>query len=412
MSAAPYSLPAGHKNIDTLRDLGKLPLHFTSDITIGELSLYADYVFPDLSFLERWEFQGSHPNMPIKVQPIRQPATDFGNVHVRVFGEEMPCSFEALLLGLAEKLGLPGFGPNGLGAGQPLHRPEDLYLKMVANVALEGAPVPDANAEEMRIFRQARSHLHTAVFDEERWRRTVTAAEWPKVVYLLNRGGRFEDYANAMRGDKHAHAYDKLLSLYCEKVNGFKNAFTGENFRGFPCYLPIADARGRPLTELEQGYPLQLLTHRNIAMTKSRTISNYWLLALTPENAILINPRDAAPLGLRNGDRAKVVSASNPAGVWDLGPNWQKPMIGPVRLTETIMPGCISFSLGHGHWAMGSSDMTIDGRRIPGDPRRAEGVHANAAMLLDPYLQDTALLDPIGGSVSFYDTKVRLEKVI
>jgi hypothetical protein len=43
--------------------------------------------------------------------------------------------------------------------------------------------------------------------------------------------------------------------------------------------------------------------------------------------------------------------------------------------------------------------------------RRATGVHANAAMRLDDYLKNTCLLDPVGGSVSFYDTKVRLVKV-
>lgn len=411
MAAAPYSLPGGQTNIAVLRDVNTLPLHFTSDITIGEMSLYADYIFPDLSYLERWEFQGSHPNMPIKVQPIRQPTADFGNVRVRVFGEEMACSFEAVVLALAEKLGLPGFGTAGLGPGKPLNRPEDLYLKMVTNVAMDGTPVPDASAEEQRVFREARRHLPGSVFNESRWQQAVTAAEWPKVVYLLNRGGRFEDYANAFRGPRHAHAYDKLLSLYCEKVNGFKNAFTGRNFSGYPCYLPITDVTGQPLTELERGYPFTLLTHRHIAQTKSRTISNYWLLALLPDNGLLINPTDAAGLDVRTGDRVKIVSAVNPEGIWELGPDWKKPMIGKVRLTETIMPGCVSFTLGHGHWAMGATDMVIDGRNVPGDPRRAEGVHANAAMWLDPHLGNTCLLDPIGGSVSFYDSKVRLVKM-
>ncbi len=410
MSAATYALPGGHTNIAILRDLEKVPLHFTSDITIGEMSMYADYIFPDLSFLERWEFQGSHPNMPVKVQPIRQPTSDFGNVRVNVFGETMPCSFEALLLALAEKLGLPGFGPDGLGKGLPLARPEDLYLKMVANVAYEGTPVPDADAEETTVFRQARRHLKTELFDEARWRKAVTAEQWPKVVYLLNRGGRFEDYAKAYQGDRHAHPYDKLLSLYCEKVAGIKNAFTGKNFAGYPCYLPIADALGRPTTNLEKDHPFTLLTHRVIAMTKSRTISNYWLLALAPENGLLLNPRDAAGQAIKEGDLVRVVSATNPEGVWDIAPGVRKPMIGKVKLTEMIMPGCVSFSLGHGHWAIGASDMIIDDKKVPGDPRRAHGVHANAAMWLDPHLKNTCMLDPIGGSVSFYDTRVRLEK--
>jgi anaerobic selenocysteine-containing dehydrogenase len=86
-------------------------------------------------------------------------------------------------------------------------------------------------------------------------------------------------------------------------------------------------------------------------------------------------------------------------------------MIGKVKVVEGIRPGIIGFSLGHGHWAAGSSDIVVDGKKIKGDPRRATGVHANAAMRLDDYLKNTCLLDPVGGSVSFYDTKVKLTKV-
>ena len=42
---------------------------------------------------------------------------------------------------------------------------------------------------------------------------------------------------------------------------------------------------------------------------------------------------------------------------------------------------------------------------------RATGVHANAAMRLDDHVTNTSLYDPVGGSVSFYDTKVKLTKV-
>src|SRR6266540_561321 len=64
MAAATYSLPAGQTNIKALQDLERVPLYFANDITVGPTSIYADYVFPDLHYLERWEMQGSHPNMP------------------------------------------------------------------------------------------------------------------------------------------------------------------------------------------------------------------------------------------------------------------------------------------------------------------------------------------------------------
>ena len=73
MGAPVYSLPAGHKLIEILSDTKKLPLFIVSDIVIGETSMYADYIFPDTTYLERWEFAGSHPSVAPKVFPIRQP---------------------------------------------------------------------------------------------------------------------------------------------------------------------------------------------------------------------------------------------------------------------------------------------------------------------------------------------------
>jgi hypothetical protein len=107
----------------------------------------------------------------------------------------------------------------------------------------------------------------------------------------------------------------------------------------------------------------------------------------------------------------KVVSATNKEGVYDLGNGRKKAMAGKVKLSETIMPGAVTFTLGHGHWATGAADVTIDGKVVKGDPKRGTGVHANAAMWIDPHLKNTCMLDPVGGSVSFYDTKVNLVKV-
>ncbi|MBR9990957.1 MAG: hypothetical protein KFH98_14440, partial [Gemmatimonadetes bacterium] len=64
-----------------------------------------------------------------------------------------------------------------------------------------------------------------------------------------------------------------------------------------------------------------------------------------------------------------------------------------------------------GHWATGAVDITIDDQVIRGEPRRQAGFHANAAMWVDPALKNTCMLDPVGGSVSFYDTHVKLEPV-
>ncbi len=412
MGTPAYSLPAGQTNIEILADVNKLPLYFASDILIGTTTMYADYIFPDLSYLERWEMQGSHPNMPAKVQPIRQPVIAPIPEPVRVFGEDMPCSYEALQLALAERLGIKGYGKDGFGPGQDFTRPDDFYIRMVANAATEGTPVPDADDEELRLFLESRRHLPKIVFDPHHWE-NIAGQNWRKVVYVLNRGGRFQDYTDMYKGDHVANQYKKSINIYQEKTAGTKNAFTGKSNPGYAAYIPITTATGKSPKEagLEEGFELHLITQRDILQCKSRTVVDYWLLAIRPENEVILHTSDARRIGIRDGDRVKVVSATNPEGVWDLKNGTKKPMVGKVKVTETIMPGVITFTLGHGHWATGAADVEINGRLVKGDPRRATGVHANAAMWIDPYLKNTCMLDPVGGSVSFYDTKVKLVRV-
>jgi hypothetical protein len=71
----------------------------------------------------------------------------------------------------------------------------------------------------------------------------------------------------------------------------------------------------------------------------------------------------------------------------------------------------VGFSLGYGHWAYGAADVVIDGQVVAADPSRSAGLHGNAAMRVDPVLGNTPLVDKVGGSAVFYDTRVKLAKV-
>jgi len=414
MGAPTYSLPAGHTNIAILRDVKKLPLYIANDILIGSTSMYADYIFPDLSFLERWEFQASHPNVTNKIQPIRQPVIAPIPESCTVFGKKYPISFETMLMGIAEQLALPGFGKDAFGDGLDLSHPDDLYLRQVANLAFGEEPdgsknVPDADDREMNLFLAARKHLPAEVFDAARWEAIVGTKMWPKVVYVLNRGGRFEDYDKGWKGDRLGHPWAKLMNIYQEKTAKTIHSGTGKKHRGCAQYIPIQDYVGAPLDTYRKGFDLALITHRTISQTKSRTIADPWLAALMPDNGILINPADVKRLGLHEGQEVKIVSATNLTGEYDVANGHRKTMVGKVKPTQTLRPGVISFALGFGHFATGSNDVTIDGVVIKGEERRKAGVHANAAMWIDPTLKNTCLVDPVGGSVSFYDTWVRLE---
>jgi anaerobic selenocysteine-containing dehydrogenase/Ni/Fe-hydrogenase subunit HybB-like protein len=408
MGTPVYSLPGGHANIEVLSDPKQLPLFVASDIVVGETSMYADYVFPDLTYLERWEFAGSHPNIAEKVQPIRQPVIAPLTENVTVFGEEQPLSFEAMVFGLAEKLKLPGFGPNGLEQGRPLARPEDLYLLMAANVAAgdKEGPVEPASKEEIDLFVTSRRHLPKTVFDPERYERAVGAEWWPRTVTVLARGGRFDD--TRYDGELLKNAYGKQLNLYQEKSAKAVNAMTGEHYPGVAVYVP-APRSSTGVSIEDAGFPLRLITFREMAHTKSRTAADYWLLDLLPENSLLLNTVDAEELGYAEGDWARLTSATNPDGTWPIGNGKSWPMVGKVKVIEGLRPGVVAFSLGHGHWAYGASDIVIDGDTVRGDSRRAAGFHGNAAMRIDPHLKNTCLADLSGGSAVFYDTSVKLE---
>jgi anaerobic selenocysteine-containing dehydrogenase len=231
------------------------------------------------------------------------------------------------------------------------------------------------------------------------------------VVTVLNRGGRFQGYAQAYKDSQLSNKYGKLVGIYFDKFVTTKHSMTGEPYVGHAHFIdgPL-DCTGKKLGDEAQGFDMTLITYKAIMQTKSRTSGNYWLQALYPENAIEISPTDAARLTLKDGDKVKVVSASNENGAWDLGHGQQKPMIGRVRIREGIRPGVVAFSLGHGHWAYGAQGITIDGETVAADARRATGVHANAAMRVDPVLKNTGLVDTVGGSAVFYQSQVKLVK--
>jgi len=410
MGTPGYAAPAGQTALEILSDLEKIPLFFACDIVIAETSMYADYLFPDTAIWERWGSPHITPDVITAVSKVRQPLVTPMTEVVSVFGRKQHIGMEAIMLAIAEKLGMPNHGKNGFGPGQAMEQVDDWFIRIVANFAKgdkPGTEVPDASAEEIKLFMDARRHLSDHVFDPERWKRIVGDSLWPKVIYVLNRGGRFENADKGYRGGKVAHAYKGMFNLYVENVAKGRHTGTGANFSGLAKHEQVTDLHGNPV--VEEGYPFQLVTYKEIVGGQSRTPGNYWSQTLMlPENFILMNSRDAKKQGFKDGAMARIVSESNPKGEWDLRNGRKVPMVGKIKITEGIRPGVVAVSWHNGHWAYGASDQTVDGKIVKGDERRATGLCANAAMRIDPVLGDMCLTDPIGGSSSFFDTKVKV----
>ena len=412
------SSPAGHKMIEALVDLNKVPLYFASDIVIGETSMYADYIFPDTTVWERWGFPHTTPAVPIKHSKIRQPAVEPLVEKVKVFGEEMPVNMETVMLSIAEKLQLPGYGKNGFAPGMDFKRQEFFYLKMAANIAAgdkSGETVDDINSEELNVFLKARRHLSKAIFNIEMFKKSVSDNNgnnwWNKVAYVLNKGGRMEDFdAYQQSGDKIPHKFGGMFNVYVEPVALTKHPFTGKRFFGI---APSNSVKGFDDKPVDQGdYPLNLITYKEIIGGQSRTLPiDYWLSVVGPENYIIINSITAKEHGLNDGDTAKLVSSTNINGIWDLRNGNVLPVAGKIKVVEGLRPGVVSVSWSYGHWAYGSNTVTIDGNKVEGDKRRKAGLCPNAVMHVDPVLKNVSLEDLIGGSASYYDSKVNLVKL-
>ena len=326
----------------------------------------------------------------------------------------MPISAESFLIACAKRLGLSGVGADGLGTGWDFNRPEDYYLKAVVNIAYgdkAGEAVPNASAEEQAIFEQARRHLPPSVFDINKWKAAVRPEEWPKVVYVLNRGGHFENSDKAYNGDYLRHTHGGQVHFYAEDVANAKNSITGEYFDGLPKYEPVKDAAGNTIDPVE--YPFAMITFKEIFGGHSRTASNYWAnYSLQPENYVLVSKSDAQAYGLKDGDTVRVVSPSS-SGLIDLGNGTQAKVEGKVKTLEGMRPGTVAVSWHYGHWnAYGArAEIEIDGSRITTDVRRATGLCPNPVMQVDTSIGKVGLTDPIGGGASFFDTRVKLEKV-
>jgi anaerobic selenocysteine-containing dehydrogenase len=125
-------------------------------------------------------------------------------------------------------------------------------------------------------------------------------------------------------------------------------------------------------------------------------------MIIQPENFVEINASDARRLGIRDGDAVRLVSATSPGGV-----------VGKARVTEGVRPGVIAVSHHFGHWELASKPHAVDGVAQGADPSRGTGIQVNPIMRLDQFkgkVLNTSIQDKIGGSVSFYDSRVKLVK--
>jgi anaerobic selenocysteine-containing dehydrogenase len=392
-----YSIP-GHRQIakEVLTDENKLPFFVAIDTEFGETSSLADILLPDVPFLEKFNAPGVAPTILTKVSGIRQPIVGFINgtpVHEL---PSMPAKathrsiypdcrmLEDILIEIGKAMGLPGFGANafpdgydfgGAGSGDlALDSAWDWYKRLYSNIAGDaGALVPGAT-------------------------------ELDKINYILARGGVMAAASTAYDSgnpDLLKSRFDKSeVHFYVEDFATGTDSMTGQKFQGSPNYEAIKTALDNPLGD-NAGYPLKLLTYKPAWHAQGRTIINDTLRALQKENFVEISATDASTRGIVTGDLARLSSPSAPEGI-----------VGRALVVEGMRPGVVAVAHSFGHWEMSSRPHTVNGASTGADAGRGAGIQANVVMENDPDLgKSVCLQDKIGGSASFYDSRVQVEKV-
>ncbi|MFN7106324.1 MAG: molybdopterin dinucleotide binding domain-containing protein, partial [Pyrobaculum sp.] len=185
----------------------------------------------------------------------------------------------------------------------------------------------------------------------------IPPEEWRYAAYALARGGVFTSYEASFDSagwSRRSVPGDKILKLWHDKLAATRNSVTGEKFYGGPKYFPPATyapaapafqktdkwLHGTPLRQLYKPdeWPLTLIFSSGPLYTKHRSQFYYWTKQISPENFVVLNPKDAARVGVETGD---VVRVETPWGHVEA----------PAVVSPAVSPGVAYVPYGMGRWA-------------------------------------------------------------
>ena len=356
--------------VDLLKDPDVVPLAITCDVFMGEHAQLSDYFVPDTTPYESFGIRTQEGYWNGKGNTVRWQVVE---PKTMLLEDGRHASYEAFVCDVAERLGLPGFGADAIkgadGSSWPLNDACDFFLKGVANLAYsDDDPVDDITDEEV--------HLQGLDSLPEAWKAAVTEEEWPKVLKVLSRGGRFWPIEQAY-DDKGRSAYAASFQtiFFNESRASGLNSYTGETGSGVLHWKPecFADESVIRDTHGQEDWPFTSTNYKPRFRSISMLANSPVMRDMCAENYIEMNADDAAELGIAAGDTVRV---ENPTG--DV-------MVAPAMPRAGIARHTFAVAYGYGHIAYGSQDVQIGDELRAGDPAIAAGVHLQT--MLDPTVE-------------------------
>ena len=315
---------------DKLKDPRALPLAVSINPYINETSALADYIVPDTVTYESWGMSAPWADVIAKASTVRWPAVQ---PRVARTATDEPVCLETFLIACAKRLGMPGFGAGAItdkdGAKYALDTPRTSSCAAWPTSPRRRQAVPEASDDDM------------ALTGVDRYAALLQA----KLAGRVAPGGDADEPGRALR--PHAGRLDRGRA----DAPGLGQAAAGlERGAGglSPCHdrralqrLPdvVSGAPGRRPRRARRisapglALPAQLLQVQPDELDLDRRGP---AAPGAPAQPVSINRQDGERLGLRNGDKVRIVT---PGGS----------VIGLALLRDGIQPGAVGIEHGYGH---------------------------------------------------------------
>ncbi|MDA8192633.1 MAG: molybdopterin-dependent oxidoreductase [Thermaerobacter sp.] len=371
----------------------RIPHVVVIDSYDSETVAYADVVFPDTTYLERWD-AASLQDRPISetdgpADSIRQPVVP-APPGVRPAAD--------VLIDLANRLALPGFVEHGKAKYRS-------YFDYIQKWETE-----PGSGVGLLAGRRGRDGKDTLVGEPNPHQLAAYASNRAFWYAPLTEGRKYyrmanQSYLNWARDAKFNPSNAPIvLNFYSEPVQTFRLAGQGlwpgkkpqdpelakrlaDYFDPLPFWYPPFEDE----VEGHNEFPLRIITQRPMTHYHSWGSLNAWLRQLLNENPLYMNPVMAAQLGLEDGQWVWIASRIGK-------------MTGKLRYSDAVEPGTVwtwnAIAKGPGSWSL--------------DPDAPE---AKRAILINHIIPDTIPLkgpgtffnnDPITGQAGWYDTRVKV----
>ncbi len=357
------------------RALAKIPflVHITTNAS--EFSWFADILLPDTHHMfEKWGYVkaiGNGYRHVTLMQPIIEPVGDY-----KIDETEIPWL-------IAEKLAEKGFS-NLLD-----------HYKTYIDPETGKAPT---NEKEFALY--ALKYATQNLWDPAKykggdkfsgWNELIKAGVWNSDPYpyrkkwsnMKTKTKKFEFYSETLKDvlEKHAEKHNTTVDHVLEVCNYLA--------RGEMVFVPHYEEAF--IAGDEKEYPFIHVDYKSRLNREGRSANCTWyhdFKDLDPgdvpwQDVAKINPRDARPLGIKNGDKVKLTSPSGS-------------LTCTASLWEGVRPGTIAKCYGQGHWAYGRVASRVFGK-VP------RGGSSNDLI--------PAQYDRLSGSTAFYaTTRIKIEK--